>query len=603
MFYRRQYALVSLLLLMMFTAGLPGQTIVSTSPEDRRAVLEEFGGMYCVYCPHGHQIIEDLSETLADDLVLINYQSGPYAVPIGNDPDLGNDYSAALQDLCQLSGYPAATVNRHVFPGLEQNIPGTTALGRVNWGAAIDDILQESAPVNIAAEANLNISTRQLELYIEYYYTADVDVESNRLNVAILQNNVQAPQHGGDQGNYYLHQHLFREFITGQWGHIISNTSAGTFGSLTYNLTLPEYYRDIWVDPVNIELAIFIGEGEQEILNGIQVEPELSSSFASDANLIAIQAPDDICGSALQASAHFRNDGNLPLESCVINYGINGGSTDSFTWEGHLEPLEEVIIDLPAMPVFGGGSAQDFFVELIDPNNTPDPSTYNNRREHHFTVAPTTSINYFELAIRTDDFGYELYWEVVDENGTVHASGGNEIVGQTNGGAQIATPSDPGAYGNNIFIVEDFFLPFDGCYELRVLDDYADGMCCFYGNGFYRLREPGASPLIQGGEFGAIDASHFTINSLVNSSELSTPEKNTAQVYPNPASTGNELQFRWSVAPPATYQWQLLHTGGSLIASGDQSTKPNTASLAAGFYHIRLQYEEEIQVLPVVITR
>ena len=266
MFSWTERALVVFITGLFLYSGVSAQTIVSTSPQNKRAVVEEFGGMYCVYCPHGHQVLQGLEEDLGDQLVLINYQSGPYATPIGDDLDLGNDYSLLLQEQSQLSGYPAATVNRHVFPGLEQSVPGATAMGRGAWPEAIGGILTQPAPVNIAATATLNISTRQLELYIEYYYTADVPLNTNRLHVAVLQNNVLAPQHGGNAGDYYSHQHLFREFLTGQEGHIISTTSVGAFGSLTYSLDLPVYYRDVWTDPVNIELVIFISEDEQEVL-------------------------------------------------------------------------------------------------------------------------------------------------------------------------------------------------------------------------------------------------------------------------------------------------------------------------------------------------
>lgn len=54
---------------------------------------------------------------------------------------------------------------------------------------------------------------------------------------------------------------------------------------------------------------------------------------------------------------------------------------------------------------------------------------YNNWCEYYFMVVFIILINYFELVICIDDFGYELYWEVVDENGMVYVSGGNEIVG------------------------------------------------------------------------------------------------------------------------------------------------------------------------------
>lgn len=600
MFYSSKHALVHLFLLLVFTTQLNSQTIVSTSPENRRAVVEEFGGMYCVYCPHGHEILADLDEALTDNLILINHQTGPYANPIGNDPDLGNDYSEALQEQSALSGYPAATVNRHVFPGLEQGATGTTALGRGDWPEAVTLILTESAPVNLAAEASLNISTRELEVYIEYYYTADVDAETNRLHVGILQNNVLAPQHGGDTGNYYQHQHLFREFLTGQWGHIISNTSAGSFGSLTYNITLPEFYRDVWVDPVNIELAIFVTEDEQEVLNGIEVQPALESAHAADVNLIAIQAPVDVCAPELTPQIRFRNDGNMPLESCTMVFQVAGGASNNVSWSGSLAPLEEATMDLPTI-FTSEDQNQVLTVELVNPNDTADPSSYNNSREHNFTVAPLANGSLFELALRTDEFGYEVYWEIVDALGTIYASGGNELVGETNGGAQIATPSDPGAYSSNEFVIEEFFLPFEGCYELRILDDYADGLCCFYGNGFFRLRLPGQAPILEGAEFGALDESHFSINFEVTSSnELVTDIP--ISIYPNPLQVGQPLSIQWPTEAPAAYSWQLLRADGSTVANGNEAALPNSSSLPSGYYVFQLHFAEELIVLPLIIA-
>ncbi len=601
MFYSSKHALVYLFPFLIFAAQLHSQTIVSTTPENRHAVVEEFGGMYCVYCPHGHQILADLNAALTEDLVLINYQTGPYAMPIGNDPDLGNDYSEALQMQSQMTGYPAATVNRRVFPGLEQGAPGSTALGRGDWPEAVTLMLEESAPVNLAAEAQLNISTRQLELYIEYYYTAGVAAETNRLHVGILQNNVLAPQHGGENGPYYQHQHLFREFLTGQWGHIISNTSEGSFGSLTYNITLPEFYRDVWVDPVNIELAIFITEDEQEVLNGVTVQPELASAFPADVNLIAIQAPVDICEPALTPSVRFRNDGNAPLESCTMEFQLAGGGTQSVSWSGSLAPLEEATMELPTL-LTTGEQSQVLTVELVNPNNAEDPSSFNYQREHNFTVAPSVNGSFFQLALRTDEFGYELYWEVIDALGTVYASGGNEIVGETNGGAQIASPNDPGAYPSESFVIEEFFLPFDGCYQLRVLDDYSDGLCCFYGNGFYRLRRPGQDPILEGAAFGALEESFFSIDFAVTSSEeliADTP----VSIYPNPLQAGQPLTIQWPEEIPSAYSWQLIRTDGSMVAKGNEFALPNTSSLAAGYYLFQLHFAEELVVLPLIIAQ
>lgn len=37
------------------------QTIVSTSPQNKKVILEEFTGVNCVYCPQGHAIANNIS--------------------------------------------------------------------------------------------------------------------------------------------------------------------------------------------------------------------------------------------------------------------------------------------------------------------------------------------------------------------------------------------------------------------------------------------------------------------------------------------------------------------------------------------------------------
>lgn len=89
-----------------------------------------------------------------------------------------------------------------------------------------------------------------------------------------------------------------------------------------------------------------------------------------------------------------------------------------------------------------------------------------------------------ELTISTDDWGYEVYWEVVPEgnncgDGTV-ASGGNTAVGCNGGGAQDQAP---GGYGNNDEIVEGPWCLVEGeSYTLIYVDDYGDGGADFSVN-------------------------------------------------------------------------------------------------------------------------
>ena len=47
--------ILSILLSTICLVGI-GQTFVSTTPENKNVVLEEFTGIYCGFCPDGHVI-------------------------------------------------------------------------------------------------------------------------------------------------------------------------------------------------------------------------------------------------------------------------------------------------------------------------------------------------------------------------------------------------------------------------------------------------------------------------------------------------------------------------------------------------------------------
>ncbi|MFT4778186.1 MAG: hypothetical protein ACI80P_000256 [Flavobacteriales bacterium] len=82
-----------------------------------------------------------------------------------------------------------------------------------------------------------------------------------------------------------------------------------------------------------------------------------------------------------------------------------------------------------------------------------------------------------DLEIATDNWGYEVYWEIVPAgnacgNGTI-GSGGNVNVGCDGGGAQN---QNSGGYGDNVTINEGTWCLQEGeSYSLIYVDDYGDG--------------------------------------------------------------------------------------------------------------------------------
>jgi len=88
--------------------------------------------------------------------------------------------------------------------------------------------------------------------------------------------------------------------------------------------------------------------------------------------------------------------------------------------------------------------------------------------------------NYVKVELMTDNYPGETSWDLIDE-----ATGGIVATG---------TPSSP-----NTLYVECVDEP--GCYSFIIYDSYCDGICCAYGNGFYKIYYEGAL-VASGGSFG-----------------------------------------------------------------------------------------------------
>ena len=221
------------------------QTFVSTSPENKNVILEEFTGIHCGFCPDGHVVAQGIYDQNPGDIVLINIHTGSYATPSAGEPDFRTSFGSLIDDQADVSGYPAGTVNRHQFSVTQG---GGTAMSRGDWSAASSQILNQSSYINIAAQSTIYISSRILTVVVETYYTGTSTSPSpNSLNVALLQNNVAGPQSGAANWNpgaiisgpwnpTYNHQHMLRHLLTGQWGENIPVSTGFYTNTYTYNI-------------------------------------------------------------------------------------------------------------------------------------------------------------------------------------------------------------------------------------------------------------------------------------------------------------------------------------------------------------------------------
>ena len=248
--------------------------LASTTPQKRNAVLEEFTGVRCTYCPDGHRKAQALADANPGKVVLINVHTGSYATPQSGWPDFTTSLGATVATISGLTGYPAGQMNRYVYTGVSSvqsymQGAGTLAMSRSGFQPAGNFQFTLDAPVNIGMKSSFDAGTRVLTVTTELYYTAAETVD-NRLNVFLLENNIVGKQiDAGVTNASYVHKHMLRARLTpDDWGVVLTAPKVGDRISKTYTYTVPSTFVI-----ENCDVAAFVTRLDKKtVLNGTQIK-------------------------------------------------------------------------------------------------------------------------------------------------------------------------------------------------------------------------------------------------------------------------------------------------------------------------------------------
>jgi hypothetical protein len=245
-----------------------GQLEVSTAPKNKVAVLEEYTGIKCTWCPDGHKRANAFKASKpAGDVILVNIHTGSYA---NGSPDFRTTDGDAIAKIpgTGISGYPQGSMNRHDFGS------GSTATNRGEWAGNGNIILTQASPVNVAIMGTIDSVTRELEVEVKAYYT-ETETKVNKLTVMLIQDSLYSAQTGSSKypemetSKGYLHMHMLRDVITtSATGELVSPTTKGTTITKKYKIVLPIDYKGVLADIDDMSVVAFIAQGDQEILSG-----------------------------------------------------------------------------------------------------------------------------------------------------------------------------------------------------------------------------------------------------------------------------------------------------------------------------------------------
>lgn len=557
-----------LLAFAIMAAGLvSAQTFVSTTPSNKNVILEEFTGVNCGYCPDGHRIANELMAANPGRLWAINIHTGGYAVRYNTQ------WGAAIAAQTGLTGYPAGTVNRHVFSG------SSTALNRGQWSAAANTIMNQPSPVNVAARCTIDMQTRQLTLVVEAYYTGNSNTSVNYLNAVLLQDNVIGPQGGASYnptqvvGSQYRHMHMLRDMLSGQWGDTISNTTQGSFYTKTYNYTIPATITDDPVVPEDLNVVVFVTESHQEILSGCEASLLLLGAQPKVSDVAEVVDGYD-CAMNFKAKATVKNLGENAMTSAVFSYTI-GGNTNTYNWTGNIAAGSVAEVTLPTITgSFNSGTDYTLQVRLSEVNGQSlnDGGAQTTLNKKSYTVeGPVT------MKLVTDKYASETTLKFMKADGTVLKTWG------------------PGTDGSSQTINLTFDPAQAGCYVLEVYDAYADGISGNYGNGYFTLSSPAGQIVRDNGAYGAMARYYlnFTNNGSGNMGIGDVENGSAVAVYPNP------VEDVLNVNAEGLRNVEVMDMSGRLVMSSTNA-QVNVSTLSNGLYMVRVVSENGVTVKKIV---
>jgi len=383
----KKYLLI--ILCLGISSVMMSQTFVSTTAENKNVVLEEFTGIHCGFCPDGHVVAQGIYNQNPGDVVLINIHTGSYATPSAGEPDFRTSFGDMIDNQAGVAGYPAGTVNRHQF-SMSQG--GGTAMSRGDWSSASSQILPQPSYINVAAQSTIDISSRVLTIVVETYYTGtNTSATPNSLNIALLQNNVAGPQSGAANWNpaaiisgpwnpTYNHQHMLRHLITGQWGESIPVSSG--FWTNTYTYTIPADLNGVAYDLFNLEVAVFVAEGQQEIVTGDM--STMTHIVPPGINLIDLSAntnmtmPSSYCDNILTPEITVTNNSNISVDTFEVAYTLNSNTAVSQTVYTSLASGSSTTITFPTITVSPGTNNISFSSGTLSGTSYIDNVSNNN---------------------------------------------------------------------------------------------------------------------------------------------------------------------------------------------------------------------------------
>ena len=282
-----------------------------------------------------------------------------------------------------------------------------------------------------------------------------------------------------------------------------------------------------------------------------------------------------------------RNSGKEELTSLSIQYGVKGGSVQTYQWTGSLQFMEEEEVYLGQ--IINDGSENSFEVNISAPNGDTDMHSDNDFMASSFESVPVYK-NSFIVRLKTNNYGAQNSWKIENSLGETVYSKNN--------------------FASNTLNADTVILA-NGCYTFTLEDTGDDGLDFWYwdnigqpdGSGFINFMYYDTVSVFKTfhKDFGSRIVHSFRIG---NTSSMTQNSQENFHIFPSITNGKVHIQ-----KPSTTTEFvaiSVLNSKGQEVFKKSwqdysKQTVIDLSHLAKGIYIVKLQNNQLLQTEKIII--
>ena len=471
------------------------------APKSQRFVLlEEFTSTTCGPCAGVNPTLHSMQTSNPDKFTSIYYHVN---WPAPGDPmNLANPTeTAARVGYYGVNAVPDGEIDGNYWNGNPYNL----TINTINARYAMP------SPMEIDLQHRLSAGNDSIYLTMLIKATESIPLGNIYAHNVVIEKHIHfntAPGSNGEKDFY----NVMKKMCPGSGGTKINKAlAAGDYQIIETSWKLANVYTISELAAV----GFVQNNANKEVFQTVNSSTDaVTPLYANDAEILSIEKTSPTnCMGIVSPRVVVRNNGSSPVTSLKIDYEVNGGTPQSFIWNGNLGLLERASIDLPEynFAVVADNSLKVFINQINGLNDE-----YKKNDTLTMDIAESiNSDNVVNVWIKTDNNPQETTWKILNSNGDVVGSGGPYSTAGT-------------------LVKEVVTLPTEAeCYRFYMLDAGSNGLCCDNGMGFFTFFYGNNKVIAEGTKFGAEVLAQFDVGSGVGINE--TNLNPSLSITPNPA--------------------------------------------------------------------